>query len=331
MDFEIKTDGGGEVMICADIPEDLLGLQKLPAHCFTLMGDWGKSRFLHYRGSGFTVSFNDYLVNKDTILLARSSTAILELNISLGFPILGTWDGIRQPVLQKHQFSLSYTPHVKTRASFLAGKRYNSFDIHFEKPFLQDLAKDFPVLAEFMERVEKGTEPAELSQREFFCTQEMLAAIQFISNNAYSIRAQPRLVRYKVEEILIAALEIAEELSPARDVKLFPHEIEALQRIKLHIELNLDAMPSIIELSRMSALNQDKLKKGFRKLFGTSPYDYHIRLKMQEAKRLLLETNKPVWEIAYEVGYHKDSAFCIAFKKLVGCQPLYFRKHGRKV
>lgn len=219
--------------------------------------------------------------------------------------------------LLKNQFSLNYTPHVKTRASFKQGKTYCSFDIHFEKRFLQELSSDFPVLSEFMEKVERGIEPAELAVKNTFCNEDMLANIRFIEHNPYSSRAQRLLIEYNVKEILVAAIERISELKDLkRDVKLHPSDIEALLKLKLIIETNIDEIPSLHELCRMSGLNEDKLKKGFNKLFGTTPYDYHIKLKMEEAKRLLLDTGLKIFEIAYQVGYHHSSNFCIQFEKL---------------
>lgn len=329
MDFEIRNDQGGEIQIVPNLPEPLRRLDKLPANCFTLITDSGKADFLHYRGSGFTVSFNNYLFHRPTVLRARSSLPLLELHISCGMPIMGTWEGIRFPNLLPHQFSFSYTPHVQTRAVFQPGKSYQTFDIHFEKYFLQELSADFPVLSEFMERVEKE-EPGQLSRNLRYCSPEMLQAIRFIEKNGYSFRAQKHLIEYKVKEIVIAAVEINAELPAERDIKLSTSDIEALHGLRQFIELHNDEMPSLKQLSRKCGLNEDKMKRGFKKLFGTTLYDYHIRLKMEEAKQLLLDTDKPVYEIAYTVGYHHVSNFCIEFKKVVGCQPGYFRKFGTR-
>jgi AraC-like DNA-binding protein len=329
MDFEIKTEGGGDVFIYQDLPAELKRLPKLLAGWFTLKGDWGDASFLYYRGDGFTLAFNDYLITNNTVMMARPALHILELHISLGKPIIGTWDGIAQPSLLEGQFNLSYTPHVNTKVNFKARNVHASYDIHFEKPFLIELASDFPLLAEFLERVEKN-EATELFKSNYYCSPDMLATIKFIETNNYSVAAQKRLSEYKVKEILIAALERIEGRPSNREIKLFPRDVEALLSVKGAFEQQLDEIPSLKQLCRLSGLNEDKLKRGFKKLFGTTPYDYHIQLKMLEAKRLLLDTDKTIYEIAYTIGYHHVSNFCIEFKKLFGCQPGFFRKYGRK-
>lgn len=347
MDFEIRTGSGAEIEIFADLPDDLKDLSKLPAHCMRLGGDWGTARFLHYQGNGFLISFNDYHVTKGDVLTARRDAHVLELSISLGEPIIGKWEGIPEPILEQNQFNLRYTPHVKTNVIFQAGASHRSFDIHFEKDFLIEMARDFPLLDDFMGRVVKGEEPVELGvlrsgrslprrrlpgSAGLYCSPEMLAAIQFIRENVYSQRAQERLVRSKVEEILIGALERTEYLTQRPEVievKLSATDKESLQQVKFYIDTHLDEMPSLVELARMSALNRDKLKKGFKKLFGVSVYEYHLQVKMDAAKRLLRDTDKTIWEIAYMLGYQTDASFCIAFRREVGCTAGFYRKGGK--
>jgi len=48
-------------------------------------------------------------------------------------------------------------------------------------------------------------------------------------------------------------------------------------------------------------------------------------IRMKEAKRYLLETSKPVKEIASLVGYHNPNYFSRIFKEVVGMSPREFR------
>ena len=57
-------------------------------------------------------------------------------------------------------------------------------------------------------------------------------------------------------------------------------------------------------------------------MFG---YIHHLR--MEQAFRFLLDTEKNISEIAYDVGYANLSAFSAAFKKDFGISPSSVRKH----
>ncbi|GAA4115058.1 hypothetical protein GCM10022393_15010 [Aquimarina addita] len=69
------------------------------------------------------------------------------------------------------------------------------------------------------------------------------------------------------------------------------------------------------ELSRLVVLNEYKLKRGFKELFGTPVFGYIHQTRMDLAKRLLLDTSKTAKEIAYEIGYCSPQHFSKAFKE----------------
>lgn len=112
---------------------------------------------------------------------------------------------------------------------------------------------------------------------------------------------------------------------PAK-IKLFQRDREALELIKIWIDEHPDEAPSLFQLCRLSGLNTDKLKKGFRNLFGLPPYSYHLQQKMKKAQCLLRETEDSIFTIAVQLGYEHVSSFSNAFKKEMGCSPLGYRK-----
>ena len=64
----------------------------------------------------------------------------------------------------------------------------------------------------------------------------------------------------------------------------------------------------------------------FKEQFGSSPSAYADRLRLREAVRQLKETEIPVLEIAYALGFESLSAFYTFFGKHNGISPGEFRK-----
>ena len=64
----------------------------------------------------------------------------------------------------------------------------------------------------------------------------------------------------------------------------------------------------------------------FRRATGIPPSQYHIKLRMDMAGRLLRETNKSVITIANEVGYQNPGHFAQMFRKETGLSPTRYRK-----
>lgn len=110
-----------------------------------------------------------------------------------------------------------------------------------------------------------------------------------------------------------------------KTVKFSNLDKELLAQVKLWLESDLQAPSSLISLCKRSGLNREKLKKGFKMLYGLPPHTFHLQLRMKDAKRMVLETEKPVSEIAFLLGYEHTSNFCAAFKKFEGCAPLGLR------
>ncbi|NER14687.1 helix-turn-helix domain-containing protein [Leptobacterium flavescens] len=87
------------------------------------------------------------------------------------------------------------------------------------------------------------------------------------------------------------------------------------------LDQSIDTPPTIHNLSRQINLNEYKLKKGFRELFGTTVFGYIHKNRMSLAKKLLLGTDKSAKEIAYEIGYSSPQHFSKAFKKEFSVSP----------
>lgn len=103
-------------------------------------------------------------------------------------------------------------------------------------------------------------------------------------------------------------------------------EINSADRDKLYaVKELIDAQPvadySLSGLSQYAELNTYTLKAEFKSLFGTTVFDYINEVKMQKAKRWLLEGEKNVAETAYALGYDYPGNFSVAFKRTFGINP----------
>lgn len=108
-------------------------------------------------------------------------------------------------------------------------------------------------------------------------------------------------------------------------------EGENLYQVAAYLEWNLGAEHSLVGLARRFGLNECKLKREFKALFGTTVFGYLRRRRMEEAARLLRETNRTILEIAEEVGYANPSHFARAFVVEFKCLPKEFRRRNSDI
>lgn len=95
------------------------------------------------------------------------------------------------------------------------------------------------------------------------------------------------------------------------------------------IQFMLDNLSKTITLSQMSkkaGMSKDHFTKIFSKIYGYTPVDYYIRVKMQKACELLVTTEQSISQIAEELGYSDCYYFSRLFKAKTGIPPSRFRK-----
>lgn len=83
----------------------------------------------------------------------------------------------------------------------------------------------------------------------------------------------------------------------------------------------------ISEMARNFRISRSALSKSFQRAFGVSLKSYILQNCLDQAKKLLIETNKTVCEISAELGYAEPAYFHIFFKKNAGVTPLNYRAH----
>lgn len=79
--------------------------------------------------------------------------------------------------------------------------------------------------------------------------------------------------------------------------------------------------PSLPDLARRVGLNTTKLSAGFRCRYGLTIKEFVQSMRLDEARRLLVNTRMSVGEVAMEVGYAHHSTFTAAFIHRFGISP----------
>jgi AraC-like DNA-binding protein len=67
--------------------------------------------------------------------------------------------------------------------------------------------------------------------------------------------------------------------------------------------------------------------KVFRKATGLKFTDYVARVRLEDARTQLLNPNRRISEVAYDVGFQSLTQFNRMFKRVFGQSPTEFREH----
>jgi AraC-like DNA-binding protein len=88
---------------------------------------------------------------------------------------------------------------------------------------------------------------------------------------------------------------------------------------------------SLEGLARAAGLSRAGFALNFKKWIGVAPMEYLTQWRMQIACELLQAGDKRIAEVASAVGYESESAFSVAFTRIVECRPGHYRKRTPSV
>lgn len=80
-------------------------------------------------------------------------------------------------------------------------------------------------------------------------------------------------------------------------------------------------------LAQVAGMSRSTFAINFKSQVGLAPIDYLTRWRMLTACEFLEAGNKSMTEIANSVGYDSESAFSVAFNRVVKCRPGFYQKN----
>lgn len=104
---------------------------------------------------------------------------------------------------------------------------------------------------------------------------------------------------------------------------------QRMERVSKHIQANYQRSITLTEIADIASMTEQSFSRWFRQTSGLTFIDYLMQLRTTVASHLLVNTNKPMTEVAAESGFNSSSSFNRAFLKIKGCSPREFRKRKR--
>src|SRR5262249_26386856 len=99
-----------------------------------------------------------------------------------------------------------------------------------------------------------------------------------------------------------------------------------LRRAIEYIEDNLARDVTLPEIAQMLGMSPHHFAHAFKDTTGIAPHQYLIARRVARAKSLLKETDLPMREIAYRIGYSNQAHFSTLFHRLSAMTPTTFRQ-----
>ena len=132
-----------------------------------------------------------------------------------------------------------------------------------------------------------------------------------------------------LENLLAVHRNLYNEIKKLPPVKLAT-KTELYKRIckaKEFIDSSYTENITLEKIAKVSCLSQFHFLRIFKTVYKTTPHQYILKRRTEKAFNLLRNTEMPVTQICYEIGFESVSSFSWMFRNKFGISPEAFREH----
>lgn len=98
------------------------------------------------------------------------------------------------------------------------------------------------------------------------------------------------------------------------------------KRVMAFLSMRIDAAVRVSDLAAEVKLSPGHFARAFTIRLGLSPYSFIMKLRIQRASALLLNSNKSLAEIAFNCGLSDQAHFSRLFRRFTGMTPTQWRR-----
>ena len=260
--------------------------------------------------------------------------AVLKLHYRLSGTGRAALEGDREIIIPERSSSLLVHPEgMRKKEWFLAGQHEQSVTLLCTPAFLAerlpDVATQLPgAVMAFLAGTARGVYHGILPLRADMARAASALLACELTGSLRQLHAEARA--FELLTLSIQALIKAEASLERRDSGLgHDGDLERLTAARASLERHFLEPPTIAALARDVGMNEAKLMRAFKHVFGRTIFDFTLQLRMERAKKLLEVSELSVTDIALEVGYEYSSNFTTAFKRHFGITPKAARDAAR--
>ncbi|ERP87816.1 transcriptional regulator [Labrenzia sp. C1B10] len=108
------------------------------------------------------------------------------------------------------------------------------------------------------------------------------------------------------------------------------HGDASILKVQHFLETRSGDDVSVADMVRTSGLPARTFQRRFKLATGLAPKQYLQELRIERARDLLIETDRPVSDICFAIGYNDPPSFVRLFSRLSGLTPGAFREQYRR-
>ena len=160
-----------------------------------------------------------------------------------------------------------------------------------------------------------------IDSKQFFLLRELFF------NSTYQDTIGDLYRESRLLELLHLTVGKLHDITDTQNTNLNRLDITALQLAKDILLQDITNPPSLKKLANLAGINEFKLKKGFKRLFGQTVYGMLHEERLIKARHLIEKDRMGVHKAAKQIGYKNASHFSRIFKQRFGVLPKQLKKN----
>ena len=222
---------------------------------------------------------------------------------------------------------LSFNPHSACRVACGGKQTVRIVNLYLSPDKLRRMFADDPdALPLELHRILDAPSP-EPCNRGYALDARAGMLLEQLGNCPYRGALRRLYLESKAMELMVLQMErLRREPSRTTANSIRPDDEERIRAVRDLLVRDTDKPPSLGELARWAGLNETKLKRGFRHIFGTTVCDYVRNHRLDQSRELLAQGRWSVTEIAHRCDFHDATHFIKHFKRRFGTTPGSYMK-----
>ena len=224
----------------------------------------------------------------------------------------------KQYVLNKNSVALvqPYTLHKTIESAEYKQKKYRKYMINFTKDFIGNFqtAMEVDVFSAF----QRNQVLFQLNDEEADFVKNIMMEMKKYNNAENSCDVQ--VFRLLLCSLLTFFAKKSEKETVYNDNILIDKIVDYLEKNYAQ-EITLDTLAKRFYISKY------EISRMFTKNVGISFIEYLTRVRIENSKKLLLDTSLSITQISELAGFNSSSNFARVFKKITGVAPVQYRKN----
>ncbi|GMX66539.1 hypothetical protein Elgi_58110 [Paenibacillus elgii] len=287
----------------------------------TLASEYGEGQFSFIRlRDGMELQLSDMIWREDVTF--DMGVRYPHLELALNIEGSGCWsaEGQRGEISSESgSAQLVYFNDIRIHAEHRKNKRIVHAELRMDARLWQPLFQELGV------RMEKP----------FFCFEDLIGPklqvlVQQLRSCPYGGSTKRLFLEGKCLELLASFIYEANDSRVRKSFSLKTEDINKIYSARDILLQTLAHPPSLLALSRKISLNDNKLKIGFKEVFGMTVFEFVRQQRMEKARLLLENGSLNVSQAASLVGYNNFSHFAALFKKTYGVNPSNYARDVAK-